>query len=139
MSNIKQYRQRAAESKKKLRAMLDKAAAENRDLNEAESAAYEDELKALVAAEKSIEREGAVLEFERRTEPVDDSNEQAAARAGAAGQQVGFKNFGEQLKAIAVAGRSEGRIIDPRLIQAAASGMSEAVPSDGGFAVQQDF
>ena len=53
-----------------------------------------------------------------------------------------FKNFGEQLEAIY---RAETyRDIDPRLMgvvdpQAAASGLNEAVDSEGGFLVQADF
>lgn len=138
MSNIKVYRQRATESKKKLRAMLDKAAAENRDLNEAEGAAYEDELKALVSAEKSIEREEKLLEFERQTPPVDDANERAAAAAGAPGQKHGFATFAEQLLAVMRFEKSKGLQRDPRLFAGPAGG-SEAVPSDGGFLVQKDF
>lgn len=138
MSNIKLYRQRAAESKKKLRAMLDKAAAENRDLNEAEGAAYEEELKALVSAEKSIEREEAQLERERHTPPVEDPNETAAAAAGDPTQKRGFQSFGEQLLAIKNFEKSKGLQRDPRLFAGPAGG-SEAVPSDGGFLVQKDF
>ena len=60
MSNIKALRQRAHEQKKLLRGLLDGAAAENRDLNEAEATKYEDGLKALVATEKSKEREALI-------------------------------------------------------------------------------
>jgi len=50
-----------------------------------------------------------------------------------------FANLGEQLAAVVNAARPGGSI-DPRLlVKNAASGMSEAVPSDGGFLVQQDF
>lgn len=48
-----------------------------------------------------------------------------------------FGSLGEQLGAIINAGRPNG-IVDPRLYNAA-SGLSETVPSDGGFLVQQDF
>lgn len=137
--NIIVVRQRAAESAKKLRAMLDKATAENRDLNEAEAAAYEEELKSLIATEKSIEREEALLERERRTEPITDRNEEAARAAGAPGQKHGFASFGEQLAAVMIAARTHGRRTDPRLIMGSAAGGSEAVPSDGGFLVQKDF
>src|SRR5947199_371793 len=41
--------------------------------------------------------------------------------------------------AVANAARSDGRLVDPRLIQAAAAGASEAVTSDGGVLVQTDF
>ena len=50
-----------------------------------------------------------------------------------------FKSLGEQMSAVMRAG--SGGMIDPRLrnIQAAASGLGESVPSDGGFLVQSDF
>ena len=51
-----------------------------------------------------------------------------------------FDNFGEQLLAIAAAGMSQNVTIDPRLKRVAvASGMSESIGSEGGFAVQSDF
>ena len=50
-----------------------------------------------------------------------------------------FASFGEQLMAVYRAG-SPGGAIDPRLsIVNAATGLSESVPSDGGFLVQQEF
>ncbi len=48
-----------------------------------------------------------------------------------------FVSLGQQLSAVrnaAVSGQ-----YDPRLFNAAGSGLSESVPSDGGFLVQQDF
>jgi HK97 family phage major capsid protein len=142
-SNIKGLRQRAGDHKKALRALLDKAAGENRDLNETEAAQYDDGIKALTAVEKQIDREQALLERERTTDAVEDPNERAAGAAGAPGQKVGFASLGEMLKAVVTHERSNGRNSDPRLhaatMQAAASGMSEAVPSDGGFLVQKDF
>jgi len=51
-----------------------------------------------------------------------------------------FRSLGEQLRAIATA-QTPGGQVDARLhsIQAAASGLSETIPSDGGFLVQRDF
>ena len=50
-----------------------------------------------------------------------------------------FSSFGEQMAAVMRAGVPGGNT-DPRLYNTrAASGMSESVPSDGGFLVQQDF
>jgi HK97 family phage major capsid protein len=138
MSNIKAFRQRATESEKKLRALLDGAAAENRGLNETEASAYEDELKALNSAEQSILREEALLHRQRGEQPIEDANEAAARAAGAAGQAKGFSTFGEQLQAVIRSARSGGRQTDPRLLAGPAGG-SEAVPSDGGFLVQKDF
>jgi HK97 family phage major capsid protein len=117
--------------------MLDKAAAENRDLNEAEGAAYDDELKAMAATEKSIEREEALLERERHVTAVEDMNEAAAAAAGSPGQKTGFASLGDQLTAIVRHERTKGKDSDRRLF--AAAGLSEAVPADGGFLVQKDF
>jgi HK97 family phage major capsid protein len=62
---------------------------------------------------------------ERQTEQPDVNKDQ------------GFRNFGEMLVAVARAG--VGGEVDPRLLRAAASGLSEKVPSDGGFLVQSDF
>jgi len=51
-----------------------------------------------------------------------------------------FASFGEQLQAIASAARSGGRV-DSRLldVNAAVTGMSEGVPADGGFLLQDAF
>jgi HK97 family phage major capsid protein len=50
-----------------------------------------------------------------------------------------FGSFGGQMAAIMRAGMPGGRV-DPRLLnKRAATGMGEAIPSDGGFLVQQDF
>jgi len=48
-----------------------------------------------------------------------------------------FASFGEQLMAVRNAAMPGGQV-DPRLY-AAASGLNETTPSDGGFLVQQDF
>ena len=50
-----------------------------------------------------------------------------------------FVSFGDQMQAVMRAGIPQGQI-DPRLYKVrAATGLSESVPSDGGFLVQQDF
>jgi len=140
MSNIKALRQKKADLTKALRALIDGAAKEDRDLNEKESAEYQDKLNALKAVEMSLEREENVLEFERSIEYVPDENQLAATRAGTPADPKGvFATFGDFLVACVRAERSSGRLVDPRLIQASASGASEAVPSDGGFLVQKDF
>ena len=138
MSNLITLRQRAKEKEKTLRALLDKASAESRDLNETEGAQYNEELKALDAIDQSIKREEAMLERERRTPTVDDPNEQAAAAAGTPGRKIGFTGFGEFLQAVVKHERSRGYNADPRL-QAVASGLAETAPSEGGFLVQKDF
>jgi HK97 family phage major capsid protein len=139
-SNIHAIRQRKIELEKKGRTLLDTAAAESRELNESEAAQFDDNLKALVAVDGQLQREEKLMEFERNSGSVVDDNETAASRAGAPGsEKKGFANLGEQLRAVVQATRTNGRTVDPRLMQAAAAGASEAVPSDGGFLVQSDF
>lgn len=139
MSNIKVLRQKEAESKKKLRAILDKVAADGRtDLNETESCDYDKELKAVKNTITSIEREEELLEIERRTPPANDENAGAAAAAGAAVQKRGFSSLGEQLLAVRKFEMSKGTQRDPRLF-AGPAGADEAIPAEGGFLVQKDF
>ncbi len=142
-SNIHALRQRKIELEKKMRAALDTAAEQNRDLTEPEAAAYDDNLKALQGVVKQIERETSLLEFERNsgTAHVDDNTE-IDTRNGAATDQPKFKSLGEQLAAVVIAART-GRV-DPRLQQFQASvagdgSLGNAVPSEGGFLVQKDF
>lgn len=55
-------------------------------------------------------------------------------------KQDRFASFGEQMLAVLRAGLPDDRYIDPRLrMRNAASGLNEAVPSEGGFLVQEDF
>ena len=49
-----------------------------------------------------------------------------------------FKSFGEQLIAVAHAAQ-DGNRADPRLLENRAAGLNEAIASQGGFLVQQDF
>jgi len=139
-SNIHALRQRKIDVTKEQRALLDAAAKESRELNETEAAKFDDNIKTLATIEKSIEREERVMELERGMSGTADPNTTASAAAGApSNDKPKFKNLGEQLQAVANAYRSEGRNLDPRLIHAAASGMNESVPSDGGFLIQPDF
>jgi HK97 family phage major capsid protein len=137
-SNIHALRQRLVTKQNDLRSLLDAAHGENRDLNETESAKYDDGLKSLEAVSKSIEREEQILDIERKQPAIEDPNEAAARAAGSPTQKPGFTSLGEMLKAVATHEMSKGRNSDPRLM-AAAAGASEAVPSDGGFLVQKDF
>lgn len=52
--------------------------------------------------------------------------------------QKPWDNFGEQLGAIMRAGNPNVRDVDPRLF-AAASGLSQGVPAEGGFLVEPEF
>lgn len=138
-SNIHAIRQRKVELTAKNRALLDKAAEENRNLNETEGAQFEENVNALVKVEEHLIREEKQLESERSIGVIRDENEHAADRGHQPTNKNGqFASFGEQLMAIVKAGQSPN-LTDPRLMAATAAGMSEAVPSDGGFLVQKDF
>ena len=119
-----------------------KAVNENRDLTEAELN-YKNEVMDTVKEYQDIiktmerqERMTAELESPEPalTEPAPDKRAPITAR-----DKDKFNSFGAQMSAVFRAG--SGGAIDPRLrnISAAATGLGEAVPSDGGFLVQQDF
>lgn len=126
--NILTLRQRAEEKRKQLQAMLDAAEKENRDLTESEAAKYEDGHKEFLAAKTAVSRQEELLEHERAAQgatAVEDPKKK-------------FANFGEQLLAVRSSVLTNGRMTDPRLT-AGPAGLSEAVPSGGGFLVQKDF
>lgn len=77
-------------------------------------------------------------------EAVADMDREAPALAPAAElpkpPETGFSTFGEQLQAIAQVGISGNQHRDKRLVwSAAATGLNEKTPSEGGFLVQKDF
>ena len=61
MSNIMALRQRKIDLVKKQRSLLDKASTEARELNETESAQYEDGIKSLTSVQTQIDREEHIL------------------------------------------------------------------------------
>ena len=71
----------------------------------------------------------------------DDTEEEADEKISAQVKKdpETFATFGDQLQAIAHADMNKGGDRDRRLIWGAPTGAGEAVPSDGGFLVQQDF
>lgn len=87
--------------------------------------------------------EGSRQSFRRPTKPAADNDEEQRQRAP--GEPANFRSLGEQMQAVARSfrpgGTTDQRLLDQRaaLERRAALGLSEAVPSDGGFFVQQDF
>lgn len=134
MSNIMALRQRKIDLVKKQRSLLDKASTEARELNETESAQYEDGIKSLTSVQTQIDREEHILELERATPVAEQTFPHQAASEK---EKKEFPSFGHFLKAVVDAGRGGARL-DPRLM-AAASGVNESVPSEGGFAVPVDY
>jgi len=164
--DLAELKRRQLEQAGELRAMLDKAESEGRDLTAAENEQYARVEKDITLRKGLIEREerlqGLETEMAAPTRivsrpDVTDGNAPAARsivsdevrcvvrqRDGSykEGRAINplkeFRTFGEQMGAVIRAGRTGD--IDPRLNQLrAASGMSETVPSDGGFLVQTDF
>jgi HK97 family phage major capsid protein len=133
VKNIHGLRQEKVDLKKQQLSMLTRCRDENRDMSATEKESFAANKQKLQDVDASILREEEIMQLERETTaaPVDPSIAEGAAPKKA------FKTLGEQLVAIhksSITGRT-----DPRLMQAAISGTSEAVPSDGGFLVQTDF
>lgn len=105
---------------------------EARDLEDLMAQA--DDLADRIATEERLREheEGSRRSYREPTRPRPESRP--------AGEPQRFRSLGEQMQAVAQASRPGATRVDPRLLeQRAALGLSEAVPSDGGFFVQQDF
>jgi HK97 family phage major capsid protein len=123
-----------------------KCVVENRDPVEAELTLQNEiidtvrEYQNIINTKERQERMSAELErpAEPLTKPGPRSNEGSRIEVR---EQDRFKSFGEQMATVMQAGVPGGEI-DPRLrniMAAEGSGLSESVPSDGGFLIQQDF
>jgi HK97 family phage major capsid protein len=155
LDRMADQRQRATTLSAEIDAIYAAAASEKRPLSADDHAAIKlknDEFNPLVASIKSYdaheETKGSL------TGPVNKPEGPGAGMTASGGSRVTnvtdreagrpFMSLGEQLLSIRAAHSNTGQPIDKRLIRLdqeirAASGMSEGVPSDGGFAVQQDF
>lgn len=130
-------------------AMLTLAKTENRSFTADEETLYakheteRDDIKAKIDVEEKQAKRQADLDAQNAL-----LNTPVPMAAGGRGDTIVGKDraedkpwssFGEQMLAVRAAA-APGGAIDPRLfIKNAATGLSEAVPSDGGFLVQQDF
>ena len=143
MKTVSQYREDITRLVKKVGDIDAKCVAENRDPLDSELALKNelmdgiDELRKIVLAQERQERLQKALDAPTepplsQPRPMGQPSEDRASRDR-------FTTFGEQLAAVMRAGMPGGHV-DPRLRNVrAASGLSESVPSDGGFLVQQDF
>jgi len=142
MKTLTQYREDIARFMKKAGDIDAKCVAENRDPSESELALKNElmdgveELRRIVMAQERQERMQTILDAPTGpplTQPGPAKTTQEERNKDR------FGTFGEQLAAVMRAGMPGGHV-DPRLRNVrAASGLSESVPSDGGFLVQQDF
>ena len=126
MANIQTAREKLV---LQAQAVMAAAETEGRDLTAEEDSllhAYGEQSKDLV---RRAERQQLQIELERGLP------EQKTDRSG---NHRGFGSLGEQLIAVQKFANSNGQLVDQRLI-AAAAGMNETVPSEGGWAVQSDF
>jgi HK97 family phage major capsid protein len=144
LKTITQYREEIKSLKKAAGDISAKAIAENRDLADGEVSLKNEildkmeELEKIVAVQEREERISARLEA--------PANPPATKPGPTGGIVVGvdnrskdrFASFGEQMVAVMRAS-VPGGTTDPRLYRAAATGLGESVPSEGGFLVQTDF
>jgi HK97 family phage major capsid protein len=141
VKTITQYRDDIGALMKKAADIDTKCVHENRELNEAELSLKNeimdtvDEYRKIVSTQERQERIHAELE---KPEGAPATKPRPQGRQPEDRPKDRFNSFGEQMSAVMRAGVPGGHT-DPRLFRAAASGLSESVPSDGGFLVQTDF
>ena len=145
MKTITQYKDDIKVLMKKAADIDAQCVAENRDPSEEELTLQNEimdtvkEYQTIVKTKERQERIAAELEAPvaaPETRPAPEKRAPITAR-----DKDKFSSFGEQMAAVVNAGMPGGNI-DPRLrnIQAAAAGgLNETTPSDGGFLVQTDF
>jgi len=129
-----EYQAKIDEARTEGIAIIEKAEAEKRDTTDEESQKLEEliERKGKLERERNnyVQLKGLQPEIEAmRKEPTKPDPENS--------QEINFRSFGEQLMAVVEAGKAGGKI-DPRLLQRA-TGLNEAIGSEGGFLVQTDF
>jgi HK97 family phage major capsid protein len=130
-----------------MKAMVDKAKAENRGFTADEETIYtahEAELatiKAAVADEEKFLARQATIEAEMGASAGSIANKGHVPALEVIKDEADrpWKSFGEQLLAVRTAAAPGGKM-DARLtVRNAATGLNESVGSDGGFLVQQDY
>lgn len=150
---LKSLRSLAAKLEKRMDAILDDAGDD--PLDEEQRTEYDEKDAELDGVLADIEREKKREQRDAKrkqptTDPVapdvsnNDDDAGGDVRVGTDREAVrGFASIGEQCRAVAAAS-NPGTDVDKRLLHIhdevrAATGMGEAIPSDGGFLVQQDF
>jgi HK97 family phage major capsid protein len=140
MKTITQYKEDVKNLMKKSADIDAKATTENRELSEAELALKNEILDAVEDTNRivnTLERQAKianVLESPQAAVTV----ERRPALSVTSSEKEKFVSLGQQLSSVINASRPGGNV-DPRLFNAAAKELTEAVSSDGGFLVQTDF
>jgi HK97 family phage major capsid protein len=142
MKTVKAIKEDIAIVMRELASMRELCTAENRQPCEEERVAANEKLDKIDVLEQELaleERTQATLEKTKRSTtppdktPVDTKREKTAQE-----KRDSFASRGEFLQAVMRAG-IPGQMVDPRLSTRAASGLSEGVPSDGGFLVDKEM
>ena len=141
MKTVTQYKEDIKNLMKKVADIDAQATAENREITEAELALKNElldtveDINKIVATQERQERVSKILETPQDSLTVPKN---AKIEATDSRDKDRFASLGQQLAAVMRAGVPGGSV-DPRLFNAAATGLNETVGSDGGFLVQQDF
>lgn len=142
MKTVTQYKEDIKALMKKAADIDAQCVNENRDPSEAELTLQNEimdtvkEYQNIIATTERQERIAAELEAPIQAQTVKGSKIVVGDDRATKDK---FTSFGAQMAAVMIAG--SGGAIDPRLrnIKAAAEGLSETVPSDGGFLVQTEY
>ncbi len=144
---LRELQARKTAHAQKMRAILDKADAENRDLTDAEATEFDNEKKAATATDAAIKREQALIEAERTAPSVnnaDDTRVDGGEDMRLQDPKRGFKSKAEFFGAVrsATALRRNGQAVDERLTIGASAPTTygnEGTGADGGFLVPPEF
>lgn len=148
--NLEKLRELRAAAFAKCEGIKSKAETEQRMLTDEERTQFDAHLAEVDRLDADIKR---AEQFEQRAAPAPQTQQRrpnpdtGTVTTHDNREDEEFRSFGEQLMAVRSACETRGREFDPRLRKLdltdvkvrAASGMQEAVASDGGFLVQTDF
>jgi HK97 family phage major capsid protein len=143
MSRLRTLRQEKQALKQSLESLVAARDADEREFSaeETDKIGRITERAAKIEADLTFEEElyANLRQLEGKPDANSEADERARAEAAKTKEKPKFSSLGEQLQAVAQAARA-GAQVDQRLrYDAAASGLNETTPSDGGFMVQIDF
>jgi HK97 family phage major capsid protein len=136
MNNTLQLTQDRAAAIDAGQALFTKAELEKRALTTEEQTQFDALMTKVDGINGTLARSKKLAEMGGNSAPVGGRQ---AAQVHNNAEDKPWASFGEMLQAVQRAGNREAPYTDPRLHKRAASGLSEAVPADGGFLVQPDF
>jgi HK97 family phage major capsid protein len=149
---LRELQARKAGLIRQARALTDRAATDNRDMDDAETAAFDDLATQIAATSAAIDRESALIAEEAQmamTRDVPTGNVITVTDNREADPKHGFKTVGEFMQAVFQA-EKPGKSVDDRLLIGGGlgGGRGAAAPStfsnegsgqDGGFLVPPEF